>query len=202
MDRILKTLNRATEAEYLEGMNWYISAKEFASKLHPDIRKAAGVIAALSPRQRWEANMEGARKIFRSLNNGSSIMPKVGGVYLNAEKAWRIAHGEDPDEVLKSSDPARYFKVRRFFSNILGNHHLVTIDTWTAMAAMSNPPDSIRGKLYLDLEKRFQRLAEKVKLPPRELQAICWVVMRNNGTEKAAKRNTIPDGRTSDSGKA
>lgn len=143
MDRILKTFNRATEREYLEGLEWYPKAKEFALSLNPDILKSAGVIAALSPRQHWETNMNGAKKIFRDLNNHSSIMPVVAGTYSNVEKAWRIAQGEDPRVVLKSSNPNRYFKVRRFFENILGNQYLVTIDSWTAMAALKNAPSFI-----------------------------------------------------------
>lgn len=180
MDKIIKTFSRATEEDYNEGMAWYTEANKFAQSLHTDVRKAAGVIAALSPRQRWETNKKGAEKVFKALRNHSSIMPNVAGVYLNAEKAWRIANGEDPEIVLISSDPNRYFKVRRFFSNILGEENLVTIDTWTALAAMDNPPDSVRGRLYLDIEKRFQKMADKLKIPPRELQAICWVVERNN----------------------
>ncbi len=181
MDKIIKTFARASEAEYNEGMRWYQSAHTFALSLCPDIRKAAGVIAALSPRQQWEVNKKGAEKVFRAISNHSSIVPSVAGTYLNVEKAWRIANGEDPEVVLISSDPKRYFKVRRFFSNIVGNQDVVTVDTWTAMAALDNPPDSIRGICYLEIEKRFQKIAGRLKLPPRELQAICWTVVRNHG---------------------
>lgn len=201
MDKILKTFSKATEAEYIEGLGWYPAAFDFASSLCPDVRKAAGVIAALSPRQRWETNKKGAKKVFRAINNHSNIMPRVGGTYDNAYKAWRIAQGADPEAVLQSTNPRKYYKVRRFFENILGNQELVTIDFLTARAALDNAPDWIGGKQYLEIEKRFQKVAGKLKIPPRELQAICWLVERRNN-EKASTRHYLQDGRTGSSRKA
>ncbi len=184
MDKIIKTFALATEEDYEEGMNWYPSAYKFARSLSDDVRKAAGVIAALSPHQRWEQNMKSAEKIMKAAKEYRSVIPKVGGTYINADKAWRIAHGEDPEDVLKSTDPNRYYKVRRFFDNILGNQELVTVDTWTAIAAMDIPPRDVRGQFYLDIERRFQKIANRLKIPPRELQAICWVVARKNGIQE------------------
>ena len=181
MTKILKTFNRATEQDYAEGMNWYTSAYTFAQNLWPDARTAAGVIAALSPRQHWETNKKSAEKIFQALKNQSHVIPSVAGTYMNVQKAWRIAGGEDPKIVLLSSNPNRYFKVRRFFENIMGNEESVTVDCWTALAFMDNPPSQIVGRLYLDIEQQFQHTAEKLKIAPRELQAICWTVVRNEG---------------------
>ena len=188
MDKIIKVFSRATESQFNEGMEWYSNAHKFALSLSQDVRKAAGVIAALSPRQRWETNMKGAVKIFRAFDNHSSIVPNVGGVYKNVDKAWRIVNGEDPEVVLVSTNPKKYYKVRRFFRNILGEQNLVTIDYLTARVALDNTPEYVTGKLYLEIEKRFQKIAEKLKLPPRELQAICWLVEREN---EEPKRNIV-----------
>jgi hypothetical protein len=191
MDKILKTFLKATEKEYEEGIKWYPNAYNFALSLNSDVRKSAGVIAALSPRQKWEINKRGAEKIMKAVNNHSSVIPSVGGTYINVDKAWRIANGENPEEVLKSSNPKRYYKVRRFYENILGNKDLVTIDYLTAVAAFDNPPSFVGGKLYLETEKRFQKIAKSLKIPPRELQAICWLVERNE--KEATTRNDLQD---------
>ena len=64
----------------------------------------------------------------------------------------------------------------------------MTIDYLTARVALDNTPEYVTGKLYLEIEKRFQKIAEKLKLPPRELQAICWLVEREN---EEPKRNIV-----------
>ena len=167
MNRILKAYRSATPDQYKQGMNWYNEANRFAASLDPDIVKAAGVIAALSPKVRWETNKKAA-KLMLSAARTNGRMPVVAGWGHNRRRAWRIALGEDPVAVLEESKP-QFLKVRRFFDNILGVEDLVTVDTWTAKVAMKNPPKSIIGKLYLDIESRFQKAAKTVGLAPKHV---------------------------------
>ena len=179
MNRIIKAFESATDEQYKQGINWYSEANKFAESLSSDVYLAAGVIAALSPQVRWETNKNAAKIIIEAANR-EAPMPVVAGWTRNRKKAWRIAKGEDPFVVLNEPRP-EFLKVRRFFGNILGEEDLVTVDTWTAEVAMPHPPRSIVGKIYLDIERRFQKAAKILGVAPRDLQAVCWVTRRGKG---------------------
>ena len=57
VDNILSTFDRATAAEIDAGKTWYLAANALAWEIDP-MRpyNGAGVIAALSPRLRWDKN--------------------------------------------------------------------------------------------------------------------------------------------------
>ena len=64
---ILSVFNLANAADQAVGLNWYAQAKKAATimaqryDIHP--HEAAGVIAALSPRNRWERNLTDAENL-------------------------------------------------------------------------------------------------------------------------------------------
>ena len=172
---ILKCYSEASQDEIQSGLDWYPNAAFFAEQLG-ELRMSAGVIAALSPRQQWETNKKAAKKLINYADNFSFI-PKVAGTYVNRMKAWRIAKGENPYNVLGLGK--RNFKVLRFFENILGIKDVVTIDSWSASVAIPNiTTPYIRGRLYLEIEQDFKKAAKKIGVSPRDLQAICWVKKR------------------------
>lgn len=177
---ILACYRSSTSIELEAGREWYDRAELWARTISPtNVKRGAGVIAALSPRQTWDINKKGAAKILRAVDTFSCIVPTVSGTYANVDKAWRIAQGEDPVKVLGGSK--RNFKVFRFFKNILGNSHDVTIDVWAARAAWPNcPTPYIRGRLYLELESCYQEAARWIGISPRDLQAVCWVHTRGS----------------------
>ena len=184
MQSILRAFESASPEDVHEGINWYSNALSFARSLDSDERKAAGVIAALSPRQAWDTNKEGAKKLLTAAQRHSSIIPTVAGTYHNVQKAWKIANGANPEEALIPFEPNRAFKVPRFYANILGNTEVVTVDVWAARVAVKNAPDAIRGTLYLKIEKMYQRAAQTIgTITPRDLQAVCWVHIRRTQGE-------------------
>lgn len=112
------------------GLNWYSEAKSIAIKLairyHASIEIACGVIAALSPNNRWQRNLIDADLLLRHWKIGDKLESfKVATYNHNKDKAWQIAHGIDPLEVLKGE------KTRAFYQCLLNpnNSHSVCVDS-------------------------------------------------------------------------
>lgn len=115
-------------------------------------------------------------------SRGDAHAPIVAGLPDNRQKAWRIAHGEDPNVVLRGP------KVRAFFANITGDHDSVTVDVWAARAAEDTRIDnSPSGARYAAIARAYQLAAVKRGVSPREMQAAVWVHIRG-----AAEGNYSP----------
>lgn len=178
MDNILNCYWETTPETRQAGLDWYPKAEAIAKELLPDPRQAAGVIAALSPRQHWKVNVAGSRAICRAASQGLRVIPRVAGVYKNIDKAWRIANGEEPLSIFVKRKQVN-FKVLRFFHNIMGNTEVVTVDTWSAKVAYPNLEfREIRGRMYLNIEYAYKLAAKILGIAPRDLQAICWIHLR------------------------
>lgn len=177
---ILAVLGRATDAEITDGRVWYRAANSFAHGLtdaYPvSLEQACGIIAALSPRLGWGANMRGAEAICAGMKP-VAILPT------NVRKAERIRDGEVPLDVLGGP------KVRAFYANILLSHGRraggVTVDSHAVAAAFgevfdkANPGPRIdRQRQYDHVAGAYVRAAEETPFLPHELQAIVWLAWR------------------------
>lgn len=174
--RILRHWQAATPAERADGLAWYARAESEARRLGSTYelttRHAAGIIAALSPRQRWSTNIAAAERVCAAAHAGLANPPRV-GLGPNVAKAWRIANGEDPADVLGGP------KVRAFFANITGDHDAVTVDVWASRAAYGRDDAPVpAGRTYERLAENYRRAAALLGIPPRELQAAVWVHVR------------------------
>ena len=73
---ITAVYNLATVTDRNQGLNWYARALDFADNLGEvyDINYTTivGVIAALSPRNRWERNMQDAETMVKVYANGGT----------------------------------------------------------------------------------------------------------------------------------
>jgi len=174
--RVDAWLDLATEEDLILGRSWYDRAYRAAATIAAETglstRQCAGIIAALSPRCQWATNVRAARTIAHAAVSGAP-MPVVAGTMTNRRKAWRIAHGADPDSVL--SGP----KVRAFFANIMGDEDEVTVDVWAARAAEGkrNEQAPVRRR-YALLAEAYRRVARKRGYCPRDVQAAVWTAYR------------------------
>jgi hypothetical protein len=112
------------------GHEWYSKAHEEASRVGGgDVRRGAGVIAALSPLSDWERNVRESHELRKTGTVQGALLPA------NVEKARRIHEGEDPESVLGGN------KVTNFFHNIHdpSSPHAVTIDRHAYDIAMGRP---------------------------------------------------------------
>jgi hypothetical protein len=136
----------------------------------------AGVISALSPRNKWEQNIKDARSVFQAINNNlepSDI--KVCTFNKNKNKAFLIAKGE-----VEITDKSR--KTFSFVNNIAHlNNSFITVDVWHLRACFGiTISKSINKTVYEQIEKLTLRKAKKHKLNGFEYQAIVWNSVKRN----------------------
>jgi hypothetical protein len=182
--RILAAYGEASAADQAAGLEWYRRAYDAAATLLPDDpTRAAGVIAALSPRCHWRTNVAWAGALIEAAERGDASPPNVHTRAMRAQ-AWRIARGEAPLDVLGGP------KVRAFFANITGDLSAVTVDTWAARVALGDytphptkagqyaVTPSLSGRLYHLIARAYREAAAILNLPARDVQAAVWVHVR------------------------
>jgi hypothetical protein len=172
------------------GSEWYERAHEEAKKVGGgDVRRGAGIIAALSPLNDWDRNVAQAHELRKTGHVPGALLPE------NVAKAQRIHAGQDPHEVLGGH------KVRSFFENIHdpSNKEPVTIDRHAYDIAMGHPfvgtgrkstPRGGEGKMSPDIGLsaigRYQHFVHAYKTAsehlgvdvPNRTQAVSWVSHR------------------------
>jgi hypothetical protein len=166
-EAVERTYLAATRTQRRQGFQWYVEARKVAHKLARDhettFSRAAGVIAALSPRTRWAVNVEQAGLLL----GGSK---RVFGTMSDMLKARRIARGERPLQVLRGP------KVRGFYKAIVGDVSSVAVDRHCAKVCGLGPKLAL-GQ-YRRIEQAIREVAAKYKRTPSEVQAVIWIVGR------------------------
>ncbi len=174
--RICKAFRAATAADLAAGLGWYAEARRVAVAIDPrNPERAAGVIAALSPRCQWSTNVAWSRAVVGAADAGAPV-PAVHTETMRAQ-AYRIAAGEAPLSVLNGP------KVRAFYANIVGDTDAVTVDVWAARVATGlTGKDAERAistpARYAAIANDYRRAAEILGVTPREVQAATWVAAR------------------------
>lgn len=176
-DRILSMYHQATPEQVEHGLSWYADAHAWAeSKARQyglDIRKVAGVTAALSPMQSWAGNKTNTDKVLHAWYNG--LGKPSAGLPANVSKAWAIVRDIAPPLDILSGE-----KVRAFYLNILGRYDMVTVDRWAWRAARKDKwtPSGLTLNQYRALQQAYVDAADELDLQPAILQAIVWLVVR------------------------
>lgn len=175
--RLLALWGDATADELAAGLDWYHRARArcrvIARTAGITLRQAAGVVAALSPRCHWSVNLAWAGRVCLARTTGAEC-PVVSLGHCR-RKAWAIAGGADPSEVLRGP------KVRAFYRSIMGDVGSVTVDRWAEQAATGRTTGrGVVGNRYLEIESAFRAAAGIVGVSPRELQAALWVHVRGS----------------------
>lgn len=175
---ILQVYEQASPSDFA-ARHWYRHARQACQQLADEtglsLEVAVGVVAVLSPRLKWEANIREARKVIE----GKTSM----ALGRNVEKARRIlATGR-----VELSGP----KVTSFYRNILepDDSQAITVDTWAARVwsgdwTWGKPVDK---KTYWQIAADYREAARQVGLLPCELQAITWESVRRIVTSKGGK---------------
>ncbi len=185
---ILAVYRRATPEQVEEGHAWYATAHELARRLDPgNMSRASGVIAALSPRLRWEQNVTLAERAYA---DGAA----TGTLTRSCQAANAILGGADPLTVLNGP------KVRAFYTLITDPHaDVVVIDMHAIDIAVGRPlTDDVRSRLfplarkgwYRRFEGCYRRARQHIpgKPPASWIQAATWTAWRTG----LAKQFTVP----------
>lgn len=189
---IKKIFNLATPEEVRDGVVWYANAqaigKRIALRHAIPLRIAVGVIAAISPNNRWERNIADADNLIAAYMRGDGPEGvKVSCYNAMKAKAWSIldAMPETDDAVIAILNGQ---KICSFFANIMG-HDTCTVDGHALNIArgkregLTSDKTNIGKKAYAELQAAYYRAGKSVKVNGRplkafEMQAITWVVWK------------------------
>ena len=184
---ILKVYRQATQAEHTHGTTWYAGAQAqaqaIADKHVVPLRVVVGVIAALSPNNKWLRNVNDADQMLSAFLRGDPVDVCKPSTYTKMrDKAWLVIESmpEDDEAVIQILNGQ---KIVSFFKNIMG-HDTVTIDGHAYNIArnkrvtLTDNDTNISKSTYQDMQAAYTRAAKRVGLKVYELQAITWVVWK------------------------
>lgn len=190
--RILKVFSDATPEEIEAGVNWYAIANREARALADDhglpLYIVVGVIAALSPNNRWERNLIDAASMLQAWKDGAPVDAVTVCTYKAMRaKAWSILEtnaitpdGLSVDDVLSILNGQ---KIVAFAQCILG-HDACCIDGHALNIArgerhaLTSAQNSVGKKLFRDLQKAYSNAGKLRGYTAFEMQAITWTVWR------------------------
>jgi len=185
LNQISKSLdyyfNQARPIDIFRGKQWYISANQLVNVIgksyNYDKHTVASVISALSPRNKWERNIQDAITVLSAVNDNihhSHI--KVCTFNRNKLKAFNIAKGLE--KITESS--------RKTFAFVKNISYLdtdrVTIDVWhlRACSKYTKMPEMLNKSQYDQVQQLTIQKAKQHNLKGYEYQAIVWCVIRGN----------------------
>ena len=188
VDNIKAVYQLATLTEQQDGITWYPAAKAIAVKLAErysiPASQAVGVIAALSPRNRWERNVQDADSLIAAFQAGGAEQARLTKVCtFGANKAKAIKILESGAETLPTVlDILSGPKLREFASCIAGQPD-VCIDghafcIWAANRTGLKDVPAIGVKLRREIKTDYVTAADELGITPSACQAITWVTWR------------------------
>lgn len=184
---ILGVYSLATQGDIEAGKRWYQeaqkSAEGIALKYDVPARVVVGVIAALSPNNRWERNVADAEALVAAYVNGEGVESVAVATYSKMrEKAWAILQdGPETDDDVKVILNGR--KIVSFYGCIRGLDD-VCIDGHAKNVAegervpLSSNATGMTKRQYEALQDEYREAASLIGLPPYVLQAVTWTVWR------------------------
>ncbi len=192
---ILGIWHLATSEEKLAGAEWYSTAHVEACRLaqtyNVPLVVSVGVIAALSPNNRWERNLADAQNLIEAYMRGDDVTNvKVCTYHAMRAKAWAIlnlGHQAIYNEVVIALHGR---KITSFFENIMGEdgwgagEARCTIDGHARNIAYGERLTLTGGKFtigkreYAALQELYREAAREVGVPAYVMQAVTWVTWR------------------------
>ena len=195
---IAGVLQLASQGDILAGVEWYARALRFARMLvqayQPlTLEQAVGVLAALSPNNKWTRNCVDAEAMIKAWHYGADpLTVKVCTFNPNKAKAAAIlalSDAETQGDVDLIAKILNGRKITAFFHSILGDPETVCVDghayaVWVGERITTTKTPSIGVKLYADIARAYQLVAKRsfnlcgVTLSPTQVQAVTWVTYR------------------------
>ena len=189
VENIKAVFQLATLDEVQNGLNWYPSAGQIAIRLADRYEiseaQAIGVIAALSPRNKWSRNVHDAEALigaYKASGADQASLTKVCTFGANKAKAIAIlglSRAADLDAVLAILNGP---KLREFTSCIAGLDD-VCIDghaycIWNGGRTSLKDVPAIGARLRREIKADYQAAANELGLSPSACQAITWCSWR------------------------
>ena len=184
---ILKVYRRATTDDIANGVEWYSRAKRYshaiADRTGIHVKTVIGVMAALSPNNKWERNVQDCERMCKAWVSGDELDDfKVSCYNTMKLKAWSILEDNltSDDDILTRLNGQ---KIRSFYSNIRGLDE-VTIDGHALNIALgvrqglTTDKTNMSKKVYKQMQEVYVRAAKRVDIKPHVLQAITWTTWK------------------------
>ena len=184
---ILKVYRMATTEDIANGVEWYDRAKRYAETIskwtNTNLNTVIGVMAALSPNNKWERNVKDCERMVQAWKSGDDLDDfKVSCYNTMKRKAWSILEDNltSDDDILTRLNGQ---KIRSFYSNIRGLEE-VTIDGHALNIALgklqglTTDKTNMGKKVYVEMQKHYVRAAKRVDIPAHVLQAITWTTWK------------------------
>ena len=170
--------NAATPAERAEGKRWYDDAGSIcaciAASTNNTVDNVAYAMSALSCNAAWDDNVTFTRRAAAS--HAAGRREHVGTMRKNEAVAYAQLDGAR-DKMFNGD------KVNAFARAILGDPDAVVVDRWMYRAAGLR--DDYSPRRFRRVEALIRHAAWQVGVSPRELQAVCWVHIRNMDSDTA-----------------
>jgi len=193
---ILAVFFNATDLERINGEQWYQVANQasavLAYRYGVTISTAAGVIAALSPNNRWGKNLDNSDALIRAYQLGgidAANLIKVATYNNNKRKALKILDNGEPLDILGG------LKVRAFYDCILGDDSVCvdghSYSIWAGLYIPTTKTPKITPKAYDLISADYRLAADKINLilnanySAAAIQAITWITWRRMIKEEA-----------------
>lgn len=174
--KIIKLFNNTTRDNLDNGMIWYedayLTAYLLSVKHDISLSKVVGIMAALSPNNKWERNKIDA-DMFLSV---PSLETKVCTFTNQRKKALAIYNGSGDVEEIETI--LNGIKTKNFFNNILfyGDSENVTVDMW----AFRSVGVEEKLKNVPLVTQAYTEVANELNIQPHQLQAVVWGVIRGS----------------------
>ena len=179
--------SQATQDELQHGLDWYADAKlacqTMADAYELPLAIVVGVVAALSPTNRWERNLIDADNMLQTFTSGGYVEDTAPCTYKTMRnKAWLILSNgvaQDVDAIAKTLNGP---KITDFFLCIMGQDVCV-IDghAWCIANAdrrtMQEVP-SIGKKLRKELQSAYSKAGKRHGMTAFQMQAATWVAWK------------------------
>jgi hypothetical protein len=193
VSNIVGTYLLSSSVEKSDGIEWYaraiVAAQTISNSTGVNVNKVAGVIAALSPNNRWDRNLIDAENVCKVYTNGDEsdvLQVKVctyGKMLLKAVQILQCDKVSEIPGILNGR------KIRAFYECIVGKSDAVVVDghaysIWIGERLTMKQVPNIGIKLYASITADYIQATEEINakfntnLMPYQVQAITWVAWR------------------------
>ena len=191
IENIVAIYKQATPEEKRDGIIWYAQALSACMRISEDtsvpLHIVTGVVAALSPNNKWDRNIQNARELIEAFISGEDIdSVKVSTYHAMKSKAWGILEAiPDHDGVIVLLNGQ---KIVSFYRNIMGDD-TCTVDGharniyYGERVGLTDDKTNIGKKEYAEIQAAYVKAGKKVRFNGRalkafEMQAVTWVAWR------------------------
>jgi hypothetical protein len=190
---IAAMLQLASQSDLAAGIEWYARAERLGRRLATTygctFEQAVGVIAALSPNNRWARNCQDAEAMCQAWAIGADPATVTVCTFgaMRAKACAILALPDPSQDAIAAILNGR--KITAFFLSITGRSDAVCVDghayaIWLGQRVPTTKTPSLGVRLYAGIARAYCLVAKRSaalcgeQLTPAQVQAVTWVTYR------------------------